>query len=105
MRVGRTGSHTDGDIIEFTPSADQYAYTFGGAEPVMKVPPGSVLQLWSEDAFNGRLQSTEDHPSEKLDMSAVNPQTGPFFITGAEPGDTLVVHIVDLVPARDWGAS
>ncbi len=29
----------------------------------------------------------------KLDLSKVNPQTGPFYVEGAEPGDTLVVHI------------
>jgi acetamidase/formamidase len=35
----------------------------------------------------------------------VNPQTGPFYVEGAEPGDTLVLHIVDLKPARSFGAS
>jgi acetamidase/formamidase len=40
-----------------------------------------------------------------LDITEVNPQTGPFFVEGAEPGDTLALHIADLVPARDWGAS
>src|SRR4029079_16989219 len=34
-----------------------------------------------------------------------HPQTGPFWIEGAEPGDTLAVHLVDLTPARTWGAS
>jgi acetamidase/formamidase len=38
-------------------------------------------------------------------MTEVNPQTGPFFVEGAEPGDTLAIHVVDLTPARDWGAS
>ena len=38
-------------------------------------------------------------------MAEVNPQTGPFFVEGAEPGDTLALHLVDLTPARDWGAS
>ena len=43
----------------------------------------------------------------KLDLSAVNPQTGPFYIEGAEPGDTLVVRIDDISLNRDfgWGAS
>ena len=35
----------------------------------------------------------------------MNPQTGPFYLEGAEPGDTLVLHLVALEPARDWGAS
>ena len=43
--------------IEFTPERSQYVYTFGGAEPVMRIKPGTVLRLWSEDAFNFALQS------------------------------------------------
>lgn len=34
-----------------------------------------------------------------------NPQTGPFFIDGAEPGDTLVVHILKLETNRTTGYS
>ena len=44
-------------------------------------------------------------PAAKVDLRFVNPQTGPFYVEGAEPGDTLVLHLVDLEPARDWGAS
>jgi acetamidase/formamidase len=63
------------------------------------------MRLWSEDAFNAALQSVTDLPSEKIDIRYVNPQTGPFYVEGAEPGDTLVLHIVDLKPARSFGAS
>ena len=34
-----------------------------------------------------------------------NPETGPFYITGAMPGDTLVVHINRLRLNRDWAGS
>jgi len=34
-----------------------------------------------------------------------NPQTGPFYIEGAEPGDTLVVHLLRLEFTRDTGFS
>ena len=34
-----------------------------------------------------------------------NPQTGPFFVEGAEPGDLLVVTIEKLAPNRDAGTS
>jgi acetamidase/formamidase len=34
-----------------------------------------------------------------------NPQTGPFFVEGAEPGDTLAVHILGLEPARSYAIS
>jgi acetamidase/formamidase len=71
----------------------------------MRVRPCTVLRLWSEDAFNGVLRSVDDLSSAKVDLRFVNPQTGPFYVEGAEPGDTLVLHLVALEPARDWGAS
>ena len=91
--------------ISFKPERSQYAYTFGGVRPVMTVQPGTLLRLWSEDAFNFALRSVDDLPSQKVDIRYVNPQTGPFYVDGSEPRDTLVLHIVDLKPARDFGAS
>src|SRR5690606_29262812 len=90
---------------EYTPTRDQYAYTFGGVAPAMRITPGSTLRLWSDDAFGGTLRTVDDLSSAKVDLRFVNPQTGPFFVEGAEPGDTLVLHLVALEPARDWGAS
>lgn len=91
--------------ITFKPERSEYAYTFGGVKPIKTVKPGTVMRLWSEDAFNFALTSVDDMPSQKIDIRYVNPQTGPFYVEGAEPGDTLVIHIVDLVPARSFGAS
>jgi acetamidase/formamidase len=93
------------EVLEFRPEREQYAFTFGGAAPVRKVMPGTMLRLWTEDAFCGTLQTTADMPSAKLNMPFVNPQTGPFYVEGAEPGDTLALHLVDLSPARGYGAS
>jgi acetamidase/formamidase len=93
------------DVVEVTPSFEQYAFTFGGAAPLMRVRPGTALRLWSDDAFCGALRSVKDLSSEKVDLRYVNPQTGPFHVEGAEPGDTLALHLVALEPARDWGAS
>src|SRR5262245_6098763 len=93
------------EVIEFTPTPEQLAYTFGGAAPAMHVTPGTALRLWSEDAFGGVLRSVDDLSSEKVDLRYVNPQTGPFYVEGAEPGDTLVLHLVSVEPARDWAAS
>lgn len=93
------------DVVEFTPDLNQYAYTFGGVAPVMTIKPGSVLRLWSEDAFNHALKSVHDLSAEKVDLRYVNPQTGPFYVEGAQPGDTLAIHIVSLTPARAWGVS
>jgi acetamidase/formamidase len=93
------------DITEYTPTREEYVYTFGGAAPVMRVKPGAALRLWSDDAYGGALRSVNDLSGEKVDFGFINPQTGPFYVEGAEPGDTLVLHLVALEPARDWGVS
>jgi acetamidase/formamidase len=93
------------ELIEFTPSFEEYAFTFGGVAPVRRIKPGTALRLWSDDAFCGALRSATDLSSDKVDLRYVNPQSGPFYVEGAEPGDALAIHLVDLEPARDWGAS
>ncbi|MDQ6897649.1 MAG: acetamidase/formamidase family protein [Actinomycetota bacterium] len=93
------------DIRDYTPTREQYAYTFGGVAPAFRVKPGDALRLWSDDAFGGTLQHVDDLSTEQVDMRFVNPQTGPFYVEGAEPGDTLVLHLARLEPARDWGVS
>ncbi|PND59555.1 acetamidase [Mycobacterium sp. ENV421] len=92
-------------VVEFTPTRDQYVWTFGGAEPVLEVSPGTAMRLWTEDAFAGRVTSSTDKPSRVLNTKELNPQTGPFYVTGAEVGDTLALHFVSIEPARDWAAS
>ena len=93
------------DVVEIVPSFEEYAFTFGGVAPLRRVAPGTALRLWSEDAFCGALRSVKDLASQKVDLRFVNPQTGPFYVEGAEPGDTLALHLVALEPARDWAAS
>lgn len=93
------------DVVEVLPSFEEYAFTFGGVPPLRRVAPGTALRLWSDDAFCGALRSVGDLSSEKVDLRFVNPQTGPFHVEGAEPGDTLALHFVAMEPARDWGAS
>ena len=92
-------------VVEYRPERHEYAWTFGGVAPTHRITPGTCLKLWTEDAFSGRLTSTTHRASAVLDMTEVNPQTGPFYVEGAEPGDTLALHIARLTPARDWGAS
>jgi acetamidase/formamidase len=93
------------DLVEIVPSFEQYAFTFGGVPPLRRVAPGTALRLWSDDAFCGALRSVADLSGEKVDLRFVNPQTGPFHVEGAEPGDTLALHFLAMEPARDWGAS
>ena len=93
------------DITRFVPTEAQFAWTFGGYPPVMRIRPGDVLDLFTEDAFGGRIRSSDDLPSRTITYPFINPQTGPFFVEGAEPGDTLAIHLIDVQPARDWAVS
>ncbi len=57
------------------------------------------------DCFAGRVRSTTDMVSEVCDPRFLNPQTGPFYVEGAEPGDTLVVHFRSITPREAQGVS
>src|SRR6266700_3633975 len=96
---------SDLQVVTFRPEAEQYAWTFGGVAPVARIRTPVVLEVFTEDAFFGRVRSEDDLVSEVCEFPFVNPQTGPFYIEDAEPGDTLAVHFVSITPARDWGAS
>jgi len=93
------------DVVTYRPDPSEFAWTFGGVPPVRKVKPGDVLELWTEDAFGGKVRGVDDLVSKVIEFPFVNPQTGPFYVEGAEPGDTLAIHFVSIEPSRDWAAS
>lgn len=93
------------NTITYRPARDELAYTFGGRMPVAHVRAGDVLQVYTEDCFGGRVRGPGDLPSQVCQMPYLNPVSGPFFVEGAEPGDTLAVHIMSIEPARQWGVS
>ena len=93
------------DTVSYRPDPSEFAWTFGGVKPVRSVKPGTVLELWTEDAFGGRVRGPDDLVSKVIEFPFVNPQTGPFYVDGAQPGDTLALHFVSIEPSRDWAAS
>jgi amidase len=96
----------DLEVVGLHPTPEQYRYVFGGdAEPLVRVQPGTVVELTTEDCFGGRVRTAEDLPSRVCDLAHLNPVTGPVHVEGAEPGDTLAVHVIDIAPARDWAVS
>lgn len=91
--------------IEIKP--ESYSYVFSPyLEPVARVKPGDKVVMYTEDAFKSRITSAEDLPSKALATAKfLNPQTGPVYIEGAEPGDTLAVHIESIEETRDFAVS
>jgi acetamidase/formamidase len=90
---------SDPQVISFRPAADQYAWTFGGAAPVARVRTPAVLEVFTEDCFAGRVRSESDLVSEVCEFPYLNPQTGPFWIEGAEPlfGALSATHLTALL--------
>jgi acetamidase/formamidase len=71
--------------------------------PVASIAPGTILEFECPDASGGQLSARStvaDVPG--IDFARVNPVTGPVFIEGAEPGDTLKVTFHEFKPSG-WG--
>ena len=69
-------------------------------EPVLHIQSGDTVRFETRDCINNVLtdQFVEGQPPMKyalavFDQVHVNPVTGPVYVEGAEPGDTLEVHI------------
>jgi acetamidase/formamidase len=85
-------------------SSEHAAFVWdNAAAPVLEVESGETVQLECADASGGQLsaQSTAEDVAS-LDMSRVNPVTGPVYVRGAEPGDVLAVEILELT-STNWG--
>jgi amidase len=92
-------------VLNYIPKHDELCYTFGGVPARHRINPGTKIVSWTEDCFDGAVKTANDLPSKVMTPGHDNPQTGPFHIDGAEPGDTVVVHILKCEPARDYCVS
>jgi len=79
-----------------------YCYTYSPFHPpVATVQPGETVVIHTLDAFENKMTPEVERFSDICTYPFLNPQTGPIVIEGAEPGDTLVVKILDIEPSRD----
>ena len=67
--------------------------TLGAHEPVLRIADGDTVITTTVDAHG------YDHENVHRGGDT-NPMTGPFFVEGAEPGDTLAVTIERITPSR-----
>jgi amidase len=70
--------------------------TIGSHEPVLRLADGDTIATWCVDAGG------YDRHGELI-TDGGNPQTGPFYVEGAEPGDTLAVRLDRIRPNRERG--
>lgn len=84
-----------------------YVYTYSAAHPpIARVPCHEPVCVETVDAFEGQLRSSADLYSQRCEgPPRANPQTGPLYIEGAAPGDTLVVHIDQIEPTEEFAVT
>jgi amidase len=89
--------------VRYDPQVVYYTYCHSHP-PAMRIDSGDTVITKTRDASNDAFRTTHKKLAEgNLDLSRVNPQTGPFYVEGAEPGDTLKVTINKIALNRDWG--
>src|SRR6266404_5364555 len=91
---------SSGNVIKYQGALNNVKYVYATVAPVAHLKPGDVLDTNTLDCFGDAIKK----PGDTLSMArGDNPLTGPFFVEGAEPGDTLVVKILDLQVNGDQG--
>jgi len=73
---------------------------------IVSVNPGDVFRIECKDWTDGQIKDNDD-PSdiENVDLTVVHVLSGPIWVNGAEPGDILVVDLVDIgaIQGDEWG--
>ncbi len=78
----------------FTP--ERYHTAIGPWEPALHIESGDTVITTTVDSGGMDKDRNQATPGG-------NPQTGPFSIEGAEPGDVLAVRFDKISPNRRWG--
>lgn len=86
--------------LRYEPEEKDLKYTFAAAPPVATLQPGQILETRTFDAFGNAIKKPGDTMAR---VKGDNPLTGPFFIAGAEPGDTIAVRLLELTIDGDQG--
>jgi acetamidase/formamidase len=82
---------------EFVPTTFHRQFSAANA-PVLRVWPGDTIHTTTVDAGGTDEKGV-------VRVLGGNPQTGPFFVETAMPGDLLVVRLTRLRLNRDWAIS
>lgn len=85
-----------GSVFVKAVSRSNVIYSFSPKNrSVEHVKPGELVLLQTEDALGGQIKN-EASSLDKLNWSRIDGATGPLFIEDAEPGDTLIIEILDI---------
>jgi len=95
-------------VHDFDPSI--YYVNYGPHKPALRISPGDSVRATTLDA--GGLDENGNKPPPEMfqnetdtELQLSNPQTGPIYVDGSEPGDMLKIHIDKIELTRDWAWS
>ena len=73
---------------------------------VVSVNPGEVFRIECKDWTDGQIKNN-DSPDDirDVDLTQVHVLSGPIYVNGAQPGDILVVDLLDIgaLAGDEWG--
>jgi acetamidase/formamidase len=82
---------------DFEPT-EFHRYFSSAIKPALRISPGDTVRTWAVDAGGRDKEGTRR-------SGGGNPQTGPFYVDGAVPNDTLVVRLTKVRTNRNWAGS
>src|SRR5262249_11980552 len=104
--------------LPLKPENVEWGYYDGSVKPVLRIAPGDTVRVETMVARGlERLKAAglkdEDIPESLKAVEAgvtvrgpgAHPLTGPIYVEGAEPGDTLAVKIVNIECLHPYGVS
>ena len=97
MLCGTSATSQSPETHRFTPTQFYTTYSFAHP-PALRIKPGDRVITQTIDAAGTDWNDKSVSPGG-------NPQTGPFYVEGAEPDDMLVVTIEKIEPNRATGYS
>jgi len=88
------------NVVKYHATIKDVKYVYASVPAVARLKNGDILDTNTLDCFGNAIKK----PGDPLSLvKGDNPLTGPFYIEGAEPGDTLVVTPLDLQVDSDQG--
>src|SRR5690625_664736 len=91
------------ETTHFLPKDKLHFLWYTSHEPALRIKSGDTVVLETAEITDDQIEfSSKTEVIDKLDWDRMYPLSGPIYVEGAEPGDTLAVEILDL-QTRGWG--
>jgi len=88
-------------VVHYELKMNELKTEFGALPSVMHLKPGDIVDTTTVDCYGKEAEAAG------FKVKGDNPLTGPFYVDGAEPGDTLVVKFLKIEPnaLQGWGGA